>query len=260
MRKLIFLFLMLLAFPTTANAASDVIATYKYSDGSMVTICTRDANHVRMDTSKDSYMLLSDNKIYAVSRTDDDTWTAMDMDKMKSMANGMGSMFGGGEVEYDVRYEKTSKTEKIAGYSGTVYTAVVYEDGKVTSRDEVVLGSHSNLKKLSDGWMAMAKRLTNMAESFSDSIEEAEKMGYGGMLRYGQDMRLSSLKVRNLDNAYYKLPSGTKQAQVPQPPKQTSNNDMGLSDDAKEIGHDAKETTKSEVKDEVRGFIKGLFE
>ncbi len=62
MRKIILTLCFLMAAPLCAQAASDIIATYKYADGSMVTLCTRDANRVRMDTSPTSYMLLKDRK------------------------------------------------------------------------------------------------------------------------------------------------------------------------------------------------------
>lgn len=259
MRKLLLFTVLFLALPVSAQAASDIIATYKYSDGSMVTLCTRDSQHVRMDTSPTSYMLLSGEKIYSVSRNDDGTWQAIDMDQMKSMGSGFTSMFGGGSTpDYEVRYEKTGKSEKIAGYNGNVYNAVVFEDGKVVSRDEVVLGQHSNLKKLTDGWMAVASRMTNLGSSFEDCTSEAKKMGYGGMLRFGEDMRLASLKIKKLNSSYYKLPSNTKQVKVQQPPQQQTSGG-GLSDDAKEIGEDAKQATKDEIKDSIRNTISDLF-
>lgn len=262
MKKLLFILCIILCMPATAQAASDIIATYKYPDGNMVTLCTRDAQHVRMDTSPTSYMLLSDGKVYSVSRDDEGKWHAMDMDKMKS--SGITSMFGGGSTvtDYEVRYEKTGKTETIAGYKGTLYTAVVFEDGKVVSRDEIVLGTHSNLKKLTDGWIAVAEKMAGMNQAFDDSIEEAKKMGYGGVLRYGNDMKLSSLKVKNLDSSYYKLPSGTQQVQMPpqQQTQQSGSNDAGLGDDAKEIGMDAKQATKDEIKEGVRDIIGSIFD
>ena len=36
----------------------------------------------------------------------------------------------------------------------------------------------------------MASRMTNMNQSFDDSMEEAKRMDYSGMLRYGHDMGL----------------------------------------------------------------------
>ena len=161
--------------------------------------------------------------------------------------------------KYAVRYEKTGKTEKVAGYKGAVYTAVTFEDGKVVSREEIVLGTHSNIKRLTDGWIAMASRMAEMNQAFDDSLEEARKMGYGGMLRYGNDMRLSKLQVRNLKASYYELPSGAQQVQMAPQQTQQQSDDGSLSDDAREIGQDAKQATKDELKDSVRDAISDLF-
>jgi len=256
MRILPFLITCILMLPATGWAASDVVATYAYADGGMVTLCTRDAAHVRMDTSPSSYMLLSGDKVYAVSRDDDGTWQVLDMDAMKQSGGGMMSMFGGGSsAQYDVRYEKTGRTEKVAGYSGAVYTAVTYEDGKVVGREEVVLGTQAEIRKLTEGWTAMAARMSNMARSFCDSVKEAKKTGYGGLLRYGDEMRLSKLQMKNLDAAYYTLPKGARSMQA----VQAGSGDGGLSDDAKEIGQDAKDATKDEIKEGVRSVISNIF-
>ena len=266
MRKVILVLTFVLLLSFNAHAASDIIATYKYSDGSMMTLCTRDAQHVRMDTSPTSYMLLKGNKVYGVNKGDDGSWQVMDMDQMQNLG-GMSSMFGGGATsttEYEVRYEKTGKSEKVAGYNGTVYKAVTYEDGKVVSRDEIVLSSHSNIKKLSDGWASIAARMgqsmgQQMAQSLEQSAKEAKKLGYGGMLRYGNQMRLSNLQVKNLNSSYYDLPAGAQVVDIQNPSQQSSNDDMGLGDDAKDIGHDAKEATKDEIKSDIRGVISDIF-
>ncbi|WP_338668888.1 hypothetical protein [Pseudodesulfovibrio methanolicus] len=260
MRRIVLLLCLVLAMPAAALAVSDIVATYQYADGTMVTLCARDAQHVRMDTSPTAYTLLSNGKVYSVN-CDSGPCQVYDLGAMTAgMAGGLTSMFGGGsEPEYEVRYEKTGKIETIAGYKGKVYNAVVFEDGKVVRRDEMVLSTHSNIKKVTDAWMAMADALTqSMGRSFQDSLDEAKKMGYGGILRYGNEMRLAKLSVRNLDAAYYKLPAGAQQARLQQPPQQ-SDDDMGLDDDAKEIGMDAKETTKDEIKGSIRNAIGDLF-
>lgn len=260
MRRIILLLCLVLAMPMAAQAASDIVATYKYTDGTMVTLCTRDAEHVRMDTSPTAYTLLSGGKVYSVN-CDSGQCQVYDLSAMSSgMASGMTSMFGGGsEPDYEVRYEKTGKTETVAGYKGTIYNAVVLEDGKVVRRDQMVLSTHANIKKITEAWMAMADALTqSMGQSFQDSLDEAKKMGYGGILRYGDEMRLTKLAVKNLASSYYKLPSNAQQVQVQQP-SQNQSNDMGLGDDAKEIGTDAKEATKDEIKGSIRDAISDLF-
>lgn len=264
MRRLLLIICLVLVVPSIALAASDIVATYKYSDGTMVTIVTRDKDHVRMDTSENSYTLLSNGKVYSVT-CQDGQCQVVDMGAMMSgMGGGFTSMFGGGdegaEPEYDVRYRKTGRTETVAGYKGVVYETEVYEQGKLTSREEMVLSKHSNIKKLTEGWIAMAEAMTQaMGDSFEDSLEEAKKLGYGGMLRYGDSMTLSKLSIKNLDSSYYKLPSNSRQVQTQQPPQQQSGNDMGLEEDAKDVGYDAKEATKDEIKGSIRDAIGGLF-
>lgn len=257
MRHFCFFVCMFFFLPGTVLAASDIVATYKYSDGSMVTLVTRDREHVRMDTSANSYMLLSSGKVYSVNCENGQCRT-MDMGAM--MSGTLGSMFGSSdETEYEVRYEKTGRTETVAGYKGTVYQAVTLENGKAISRDEMVLSTHSNIKKLTEAWIAMAEVMTrSMGDAFGDSLDEAKKMGYGGMLRHGDNMRLHNLVIKNLNSSYYTLPSGAQQVQ-PQMPSQQSGGDMGLEDDAKDIGYDAKEATKDEIKNNLRDVISDMF-
>ena len=261
MRKAIFLLCLVLAMPVAAQAASDIIATYTYTDGTKVTLCTRDAQHVRMDTSPTAYTLLSNGKVYSVN-CDGGQCQVYDLSAMTAgMAGGMTSMFGGGDDSddnYEVRYEKTGKTETVAGYKGAVYNAVIFENGKVVEREEMVMSDHSNIKKVTDAWIAMSEAMTQtMGKSFQDSLDEAKKMGYGGILRYGKEMRLTKLTVKNLDSSYYKLPKNAEQVQMQQP--QQGDDSMGLGNDAKEIGSDAKEATKDEIKGSIRDAISDLF-
>ncbi len=219
----------LLFFATTALAATDIVATYQNSDGSMITIVTRDKAHVRMDTSPTSYLLLKEKKVYSVSQDDMGQWMVMDMDQLKQINTNSSfmSLFGGGDQEaapetetaYEANYEKTSQREKIAGYTGTVYNIEVIENGEIVRRDEVVLCTHSDLKKVNEGWMAISSTMSElMGEEMSKSMEQASKQakeaGYGGMLRYGDEMKLSNLKKMNLSTTYYQLPEGAKMVQM----------------------------------------------
>jgi len=258
MRHLLRSLCLLFALPVCAQAASDVIATYLYSDGTTITLSTRDSRHVRMDTSPKNYSLLANGKMYSVS-CEDGQCQSMDMGTMAQMTGGLGSLFNGGAdpVNYTIRYEKTGKTETVAGYKGTIYNVVVSENGKVTSRDEMVLCNHADLKKLTEGWIAMAEVLSQtMGQRFQESMSEAKKLGYGGILRYGDQMRLKTLTLKNLNAAYYELPENTQQVDYQQPDQR---DDMGLGNDAKEIGYDAKQSTKEEIKDSIRGAISDLF-
>lgn len=284
-----------LLFTTTAFAGSDIVATYEYSDGSMVTIVTRDSQHVRMDTSPTSYMLLKENKIYSVVQDDKGQWMVVDMDQMKGVASGgFMSLFGGGEPApektYSARYEKTGTKEKIAGYTGYVYNIEVKENNELVRRDEVVLCTHSDLKKVNQGWTAIGAKMSDiMGEEMSKSLEQATSQalesGYGGMLRYGEELKLKNLKKMSLSASVYELPDNSQtvqmapsgnvpvspqqpEASVPEPSNapenQTGQTESELATDANDVGQaardEAKDTTEDEVRDSVKSLIKGLFD
>ncbi len=217
MRYLMMVWLIL--FTSTAFAAEDITATYVYKNGDKVTLVTRDAQHIRMDVSPENYMLLQKGKVYSVSKEDDGQWMVMDMSQMKAMTSGglAGLMTGGKspmapqEKEYTVKYEKTGKKEQIAGYSGVVYIVKTMEGGKMVSQDEAVLCNHDDLKKVNDAWVAVAVGMGSImggktAGSLEKATKEANAAGYGGMLRYGDEMKLESLKKQSLDSAAYQIP------------------------------------------------------
>ena len=118
MRNLLIVFLLM--FAATAMAATDIVATYKYQDGTMITIVTRDKDHVRMDTSATSYMLLQGETVYSVSRDDSGQWMVMDLGQLKtnSSSSGVTSLFGGQETtsqaEYTANYERNGQNDNIA--------------------------------------------------------------------------------------------------------------------------------------------------
>ncbi|MBC2706094.1 hypothetical protein [Desulfobacula sp.] len=288
----------LLFFTSTAIAATDIVATYKYQDGSMVTIVTRDSRHVRMDTSATSYLLLQEDKVFSVSQDDSGQWMVMDMGQMKTAGSGgLTSLFGGGgetkaEEEYSATYEKTGQKEKISGYTGVVYNMELLEGDNVVRRDEVVLSSHSDLKKVNEGWSAMAAKMgENMGEEMAKSLEkatkEAKEAGYGGMLRYGDEMKLYSLKKMSLDVSYYQVPPGAQYVEMGQMPdfgqqpnydqqqqseqqqqvyeqqqqqqEQQSQAGQVLEQDAKDVGQAARQETKDATVDEVKEGVRSLF-
>jgi hypothetical protein len=301
----------LLLFASTAIAATDIVATYEYSDGNKVTIVTRDTQHVRMETSPTSYMLLKEGKVYSVSQDDTGQWMVMDMDQLKGMSSNSGfmSLFGGTdpdpdpepEIIYSAVYEKTGQKEKIAGYTGYVYNVEVTENGQIVRRDEVVLTSHSDLKKVNEAWTTMSSKMSEsmgqeMSKSLEEATKEAKEAGYGGMLRYGDEMKLYSLRKMNLETSYYQFPQGAKmvemgampssqppmppqnqtqapaQTQIPPPaqdqpvvvPQPQQPAESGIEQDAKDVGDaardEAKQSTEEEVREGVRTLFKGLFD
>jgi butyrate kinase len=216
--------MLLIFFASAAFAAEDIAATYVYEGGDKVTLITRDSKHVRMDVSPENYMLLRKDKIYSVSKDEDGQWMVMDMSQMKALAGGgLAGLLTGGtapaaaipDKAYTVKYDKTGKKEEIAGYTGVVYHMTTLEDGKVVDQDEIVLCSHEDLKKVNDAWSAIALQMGEFmgekeAKSLEKATKEANAAGYGGMLRYGKEMKLESLKKQSLAASTYEIPAGAE--------------------------------------------------
>jgi len=267
----------LLFFFLTSVAWADTIATYKYQDGSMMTLVTKDINHVRMDTSPTAYMLLLKDKVYSVSQDDDGQWNVMDMEKAAAAASSMGSLFGGaskaGAQKIKIHYEKTGKKETVAGYTGRIYMMETRENGQLTEKEEVVLCDHSDLKKTNEAWMAISTRMGKMmggslSDSLNDAAMEAKDSGYGGMLRYGQKLWLEKIEKHSLSEAYYQLPTGAKRIEMGNMPQisDQSQSQTGkvLKQDSMDVGaaahQEAKDATIGEVKEGVRNMFKSLFD
>ncbi len=259
--------------------AGDISATYQYSDGQTMTITVRDASHVRMDTTPDSYMLLKGEKIYMVSKDENGKWSAMDMDQMKGMAGMMGGLFGkkAKAAEYDMKLKDTGKKEEIAGLKGNVYNATYYENGKVVNTSEIVFCNKKEIQKINDAWISIAAGLAQiMGQDMSQLLEKSNKLAkennYGVMIRMGNDMKLKSFTQTSVKDSYYELPSGVEvmdvqtpmseaqEAQDVQESQENSESKNAISQDAKDVGQAAKDEAKNATVDEVRKGVRGLFD
>lgn len=259
--------------------AGDISATYQYSDGQTMTITVRDASHVRMDTTPDSYMLLQGKKIYIVSKDEEGNWSAMDLDQMKGMAGMMGGLFGkkAKAAEYDMKLKDTGKKEEIAGLKGNVYNATYYENGKVVNTSEIVFCNKKEIQKINDAWISIAAGLAQiMGQDMSQLLEKSNRLAkennYGVMIRMGNDMKLKSLTQKSMKDSYYELPSGVEvmdvqtpmseaqEAQDVQESQENSESENAISQDAKDVGQAAKDEAKNATVDEVRKGVRGLFD
>lgn len=270
----------LLLFVFTGSAwAGDIVATWKYTDGSTVKLSARDDQHIRMDTAPDSYTLLTGSKVYLVQK-DDDGWQATDMEKMAGM---MGGMFGGQKKvnvdDYKTTYKYTGKKETIAGYKGKVYRVEVRDGaGKMVSSDELVLSTSKDILRVNMALARISSKMTGMAVSGLSANPEAIKKQadkYGSVLRYGKDMTLVAVKKPSLKSSHYELPKGTTQREVNAPknaPQKTTAaaNEKTAGKKGGFFGNlfkssegaakdQTKTNTTSEVKEGVNKFFNKLF-
>ncbi|MBI9082112.1 MAG: hypothetical protein JEZ11_00860 [Desulfobacterales bacterium] len=276
MKRLIPAALIVLILPFSAWA-TDLLAKWRQADGGSFTLAVRDADHIRMDTHPDSYMLLSGKKVYMVSRSEGQ-WQAMDMDQM----SGMMKMFGGQPSAtvsgYQTVYRSTGRKEKVAGYPGMVYTAEVRDgQGKLVESKEMVFSDHKDIVLLNQAWLNLAAGMgrvmgPEMSRAIDDASKAASESGYGGVLRVDWDMILASLKKTDLGAAYFNLPGNTTSV-APSAPTRTpvptaKKSDGAITGAAKETGKEiggvaaseAKNATMEEVREGVQSVFKKLFD
>jgi len=255
--------------------AKDIVATWKNSDGSAVTLSCRDDQHIRMDTANDTYTLLTGGKTYMVQK-DDDGWHATDMAQMAGMMGGMFGKKAGSIKDYTTRYKYTGHKETVAGYKGKVYRVEVRDGaGKLISSDEIVFSKHKDIRRIN---MAMARiasktfgsAMPGMAKSADEVKKQADK--YGSLLRYGNDMQLVSVQKLSLKASHYQLPKGTMQKKVKAPKKapqaaaasaneKTAGKKGGFFGDLFKGSSDAaKDQTKSNSSEEAREGVNKLFQ
>lgn len=256
--------------------AGDISATYQYSDGQTMTISVRDASHVRMDTTPDSYMLLQGKKIYIVSKDEEGNWSAMDLEQMKGMAGMMGGLLGKKKdaTQYDMKLKDTGKQEEIAGLKGNVYSATYYENNKAVSTNEIVFCNKKDIQKINDAWISIAAGLAQvMGQDMSQLLEKSNRLAkennYGVMIRMGNDMKLKSISQKSMEDSFFKLPSGVEVMDVSMPMgdavesqtgQEENQSDSAISQDAKDVGQAARDEAKNATVDEVRKGVRGLFD
>jgi hypothetical protein len=272
-RGLLLIVLLIFSLPVLAG---DISATYQYSNGQDMTISVRDASHVRMDTTPDSYMLLKGQKIYIVSKDENGKWSAMDLDQMKGMAGMMGGFLGkkGKTPEYDMKLTDTGRKEEIAGFTGNVYSATYYENNKAIDTKEIVFCNKKEIKQINDAWITVAASLAQiMGQEMTQLLEKSNKLAkennYGVMIRMGNDMKLKSLTQTSLKDSYYELPPGVEvmdidksmnESQGTQESQENNDSENTISQDAEDAGQAAKDEAGNTTKvDKVKKGAKSLF-
>ncbi len=255
---------LLLLTPFTAWS-QDMVATWQHQESVTLELATRDSNHIRLNISPDNYVLVSGEKVYMVTKSDQQ-WTVVDMDRLAGLASGLTPSTAQAADERD-RYRSsvtdTGRTETVAGYEGTVYVIETKdESGKVVDSTEAVFSKHADVKQVNTAWQAIAVRMAtivgkNTSEAVDQAAREAEKSGYGGVIRIGE-MRLKEIRKPDLAASYYDLPAGARVLDIgplqagDDPAAQDSEN----SDFAAEVGQEAGETAKQEVKQNTVDAVK----
>jgi hypothetical protein len=160
------------------------------------------------------YMVVRDNKVYAVSQVQGRTMV-VDMAAMAAMAKGMNKQAGGAAPEMtgddiatlDSR-EATGGKETVAGIQGEVYN-VTWTDGNGKQHsDQTVLSDDPRVVDMTRSFHAMASAMrTTMGKDGPDPMGQ-ELLDRGlGMLRFGDDMKLTSISGDTPAASEFELPA-----------------------------------------------------
>jgi hypothetical protein len=187
--------------------AADVVS----SDGNTMKFEYQgDKLRITPGNDQNSYMVLRDGRIYVVTDSNGQKMV-IDANQAMGMFGGMAGAAAPSSLASEVvKLEATGRMETHAGISGEVYDLeYISEDGK-TQRGELVLSEDERAKEFSHALSGMARSLSktagkNFEDASSDMQKRLEAMDMG-VLRYGEDMRLSAISERSIDQSRFVLP------------------------------------------------------
>jgi hypothetical protein len=271
-------------------ASADLVGSYQTGAGSSdtMTVYYRNDQAVRVDVGEGRYMLITGSNVYMVENEGGRT-TAVDMDQMGAALQRSGmtaqAPATGANADGNVSFRKTGRTETVAGYKGQVFE--VTADGKTT---EYVGSNDADVVALGRAFLVMGKRMSrsfgrNDSAAMDRAVRTAQAEGVGGMLRSGNDVRLTSVTKKDVDAAFYQLPANANVQAVPdmgnvgnmgdmmrqaqesaarssqaqmqqQQQQQQANPAAGI---AGEAARAAQEETQNQVRESVQNAIRGLF-
>lgn len=210
MKNIMVLVLMLFSFP----AMADITASYQVNGKQSMQISYKDDSHLRLNMGADSYALYVEGKVYMLTKAGG-SWMATDLAQLKQMMSNM--PFAQKEQapapsEKDYKMVKTGRTETVAGYEGNVYE---FTDLRNNKKYDAVLSEHDDIASLYKGLMKISREIANSA-GMGDQIPEMPAV-QGGLLRQGNNLRLTSVDKSDKGQSYYRLPEGVQMQRFSMP-------------------------------------------
>ena len=157
-------------------------------------------NKFRMSAGEDTYMLALGDKLYSVSRMDDQ-WMVYDMSAMRALVGNAGSqhtqaLIGTDAKERDLK--NTGRTEVISGIQGTVYN---YYEPLTQHEVEIVLTDDPTLTEITEKWVHFAGLLSGVK-----SEDSTKRFAGKGILR-SDDFRVIRLSKGAVNDDRFELPA-----------------------------------------------------
>lgn len=174
---------------------------------------------LRFGAGDDSgYAVVRDGSFYTVVQDDGQTMVF----DAGSMMQGLGDAIGAAApTDLDaevVSLEKTGATETVAGIKGSVYELQFIDDDGKKRTEELVLSTDRRARELRDALFLMMESMAKItsgtdaknAREMWDRLSDLDS----GVLRFGQDMVVSSIDGERVDDARFELPAAPMDMQA----------------------------------------------
>ena len=195
----------LLALPAAADIAEVVDG-----EGNRMRFEYQDQQLRINPADQEGYMIVRDGRTYVVQDSDGQIMV-LDLSQAMSMFGGMARAATPETVDVRVEsLEATGREETVAGIPGEVWRLRYIDEDGQTRETDMVLSEDARARGFRDAVFLMAK---SIADSVDMDLEGTDKLQQQlasrdlGVLRYGQDMRITSLDTTRVDDARFVLPA-----------------------------------------------------
>lgn len=200
---------LLLTLGLGAGPASADIAEVINAEGDKMTF-EYEGDQLRIDVNKDrNYMLVLGEQIYAVSNENGEIMV-IDLKQTLSMFGNMAQSAVPDMAAVNVEsLEATGRSETVAGIQGEVYELRYTDQEGKRQKSDMVLSSDRRAMGFRDAVHRMASTLSSMLaqQGTHDRLQEQLAGMDLGVLRYGEDMRVTSITETQVADARFVLPA-----------------------------------------------------
>jgi hypothetical protein len=157
-----------------------------------------------------SYMVMREGTMYVVSLEGEQPMVFNASSMIKGMAQNTLQVAPSTLTSEFVSIKDTGRDETVAGIKGDVYEVTIREDGKERT-DEIVLSKDKRAREFRDALFAMSTVAEDIAgkeavEQGRDMQEKLMDMNVG-VLRYADQMQVSSITGDKIDSSRFELPA-----------------------------------------------------
>lgn len=198
------------------SAAFADIAEVETEEGDVMTF-EYEGDRLRINTpdNEQGYMLMRDGKMYVVTQNEGQPMV-FDMSSAFKMFGSMAANATPSTVESKVlSLEATGRSETLGGIQGEVYELRFIDHNGKEQQADMVLSKDPLARGFRDAIQSMAMTMADSLDkdTFKSEIEAGEQMQAKlqdlnmGVLRYGKDMQIRSIKDTSVDAARFELPA-----------------------------------------------------